>query len=88
MSRQVLMRLTFTAGELVETEALASAHAVTSGYDLLAVEPTSERVLQQVRRAPHRTQSDDGGRCLGSSAGPLAQRHRRRLAQRDAAGRC
>mmetsp|Transcript_14666 Transcript_14666/g.25563 ORF Transcript_14666/g.25563 Transcript_14666/m.25563 type:complete len:385 (+) Transcript_14666:33-1187(+) len=44
---QQLSRLTFLASDPVQAEALASASSVTGSYDLLAIQPGSERVLQQ-----------------------------------------
>lgn len=46
-----LTRLTFLAVEAGQAQLLAQRSDVTSSYDIVAVQPLSERVMQQVRRA-------------------------------------
>lgn len=45
-----LTRLTFAAAEAGQAQLLAQRTDVTSAYDIVAVQPLSDRVLQQVRQ--------------------------------------
>jgi uncharacterized protein RhaS with RHS repeats len=56
---QQLTRLNYQASDAVQAQVLANTPQVTSTYDLVAIEPGSERVLQQVGAL---------GTCLWSAA--------------------
>lgn len=44
-----LTRLNFTAADPVQAQLLVSSNAVASSYDIIAIQPKTERVLQQVK---------------------------------------
>lgn len=43
-----LTRLNFTAADPVQAQLLVASNPVASSYDIIAIQPKTERVLQQV----------------------------------------